>query len=79
MRRDALPPLVAAAKVGASAAAPQRALCTDCGLSRASDPHRCAHACRFIRPDYPQAQARTHGRARGLKRLAVVGIPCSPT
>jgi coenzyme F420 hydrogenase subunit beta len=56
MRRDALPPLVAAP--------PVRALCTDCGVSRSSDPHRCGHACQFIAPDYPRAEVRVHGRAR---------------
>jgi len=59
MRRDALPPLVAAPTVP-----PVRALCTDCGVSRSSDPHRCGHACQFIAPDYPNAEARVHGRAR---------------
>jgi coenzyme F420 hydrogenase subunit beta len=59
MRRDALPPLVAAPTLP-----PVRALCTDCGVSRSSDPHRCGHACQFIAPDYPNAEARVHGRAR---------------
>jgi len=56
MRRDALPPLIAAA--------PARTLCTDCGVSRSSDPHRCGQACQFIAPDYPGAEQRVHGRAR---------------
>jgi coenzyme F420 hydrogenase subunit beta len=63
MRRDALPPLVAA-----PVEAPHRVLCTDCGVSRTSDPNRCAHACQFIRPDYPSAESRTHGRARDASR-----------
>jgi coenzyme F420 hydrogenase subunit beta len=63
MRRDALPPLAAA-----PAGAPHRVLCTDCGVSRTSDPNRCAHACQFIRPDYPSAESRTHGRARDASR-----------
>jgi coenzyme F420 hydrogenase subunit beta len=63
MRRDALPPLVAA-----PVEAPHRVLCTDCGVSRSSDPTRCAHACQFIRPDYPSAETRAHGRARDASR-----------
>jgi coenzyme F420 hydrogenase subunit beta len=62
MRRDALPPLVAAPPP------PTRALCTDCGVSRSSNPQRCAHACQFIQPDYPDAEARVHGRARDVSR-----------
>jgi len=61
MRRDPLPPLIAAAT---SATPPPRALCTDCGISRSSDPHRCGRACQFIAPDYPGLEARVHGRAR---------------
>ena len=60
MRRDALPPLVAAP--------PQRTLCTDCGVSRSSDPTRCGHACQFIKPDYAAAETRAHGRARDPAR-----------
>ena len=41
-----------------------RGLCTDCGISRTSDPRRCGTACQFIKPDYPGLEARVHGRAR---------------
>ena len=41
-----------------------RDLCTDCGISRSSDPKRCGAACQFIKPDYPAMEARVHGRAR---------------
>ncbi|MEM6833320.1 MAG: Coenzyme F420 hydrogenase/dehydrogenase, beta subunit C-terminal domain [Pseudomonadota bacterium] len=41
-----------------------RKLCTDCGISRTSDPSRCGRACQFIRPDYPSLEASVHGRAR---------------
>ncbi|MBA4286092.1 MAG: coenzyme F420 hydrogenase [Xanthomonadaceae bacterium] len=41
-----------------------RDLCTDCGISRSSDPGRCGRACQFIKPDYPRLEARVHGRAR---------------
>ncbi|NOT72523.1 MAG: coenzyme F420 hydrogenase [Hyphomicrobium sp.] len=44
--------------------APPRDLCTDCGISRTSDPKRCGRACQFIKPDYPNLEARVHGRAR---------------
>lgn len=40
-----------------------RSLCTDCGVSRMADPSACGKACQFIQPDYPSAEARTHGRA----------------
>jgi coenzyme F420 hydrogenase subunit beta len=63
MKRDALPPLIAAA-----ALAPHRALCTDCGISRTSQPQRCAQACQFIQPDYPAAEARVHGRTRDAQQ-----------
>ncbi len=43
---------------------PSRDLCTDCGISRSSDPGRCGRACQFIRPDYPGLETRVHGRAR---------------
>ena len=46
------------------AAAPERTLCTDCGISRSADPRRCGRACQFIRPDYPALETRVHGRAR---------------
>ena len=41
-----------------------RDLCTDCGISRSSNPRRCGTACQFIKPDYPAMEARVHGRAR---------------
>jgi coenzyme F420 hydrogenase subunit beta len=41
-----------------------RGLCTDCGVSRMADAGACGRACQFIRPDYPAAEARVHGRAR---------------
>jgi coenzyme F420 hydrogenase subunit beta len=45
-----------------------RGLCTDCGISRSSDPKRCGQACQFIQPDYPGLEARVHGRARDEAR-----------
>ena len=45
-------------------AAVARGLCTDCGISRSTDPKRCGRACQFIKPDYPGLEARVHGRAR---------------
>ena len=50
------------------AAAAPRELCTDCGISRSSDPRRCGQACQFIKPDYPALEARVHGRARDPNR-----------
>lgn len=64
MRREALPPIVAAI----DGPAPKRTLCTDCGVSRSSAPQRCASACQFIRPDYPAAERRVHGRTRDPAR-----------
>ena len=49
-------------------AVPARTLCTDCGISRSSDPQRCGRACQFIRPDYPALEAQVHGRARDPAR-----------
>lgn len=46
------------------AAAAWRELCTDCGLSRTTDPGRCGRACQFLRPDYPAMERRVHGRVR---------------
>ena len=43
-----------------------RDLCTDCGISRSSEPKRCGTACQFIKPDYPAMEVRVHGRARDL-------------
>jgi coenzyme F420 hydrogenase subunit beta len=45
-----------------------RRLCTDCGVSRSSDPGRCGKACQFIKPDYPALEQRVHGRARDAGR-----------
>jgi len=41
-----------------------RGLCTDCGISRTSDPKRCGTACQFIKPDYPALETLVHGRPR---------------
>lgn len=49
-------------------AAPHRDLCTDCGVSRTSDPKRCATACQFIQPDYPKMEMQVHGRTRTLSQ-----------
>lgn len=43
---------------------PHRDLCTDCGVSRSSQPKRCATACQFIAPDYSAMERQVHGRAR---------------
>ena len=40
-----------------------RTLCTDCGVSRMTDPAACGAACQFIKPDYPGFETRVHGRA----------------
>jgi coenzyme F420 hydrogenase subunit beta len=48
-------------------AAPRR-LCTDCGLSRTTQPQRCGQACQFIAPDYPGLEKQVHGRARDPQR-----------
>jgi coenzyme F420 hydrogenase subunit beta len=45
-----------------------RDLCTDCGISRSSEPKRCGSACQFIAPDYPRLEAQVHGRARDPAR-----------
>jgi coenzyme F420 hydrogenase subunit beta len=45
-----------------------RDLCTDCGISRSSEPRRCGRACQFIKPDYPGLETRVHGRARDPAR-----------
>ncbi|WVN42797.1 Coenzyme F420 hydrogenase/dehydrogenase, beta subunit C-terminal domain [beta proteobacterium MWH-UniP1] len=51
--------------------APHRDLCTDCGVSRTSDPKRCGTACQFIAPDYPKMETQVHGRTRGSPALGV--------
>jgi coenzyme F420 hydrogenase subunit beta len=45
-----------------------RDLCTDCGISRSSEPKRCGQACQFIKPDYPALETRVHGRTRDMKQ-----------
>jgi coenzyme F420 hydrogenase subunit beta len=45
-----------------------RALCTDCGVSRSSDPSRCGSACQFIAPRYAEFERRVHGRTRDAAR-----------
>jgi coenzyme F420 hydrogenase subunit beta len=47
---------------------PARDLCTDCGVSRSSDPRRCGRACQFIQPDYPALERHVHGRERDAAR-----------
>ncbi len=47
---------------------PHRGLCTDCGISRSSDPKRCGTACQFIKPDYPGLETQVHGRVRDPER-----------
>lgn len=47
-------------------APPHRDLCTDCGVSRTSDPKRCGRACQFIAPDYPAMEMQVHGRTRRI-------------
>lgn len=55
-----LPPILTPAPGPARA----RGLCTDCGLSRMAIAGKCGTACQFIRPDYPAAETRVHGRPR---------------
>ena len=57
-----------------TAQAPFRNLCTDCGISRTSDPKRCGRACQFIAPDYPRLERAVHGRSRD-PGLAAGGDP----
>lgn len=45
-----------------------RDLCTDCGISRSSDPGRCGRACQFIHPRYDALEERVHGRTRDARR-----------
>jgi coenzyme F420 hydrogenase subunit beta len=52
----------------AVAEAKPRTLCTDCGISRTADDHRCGTACQFIQPDYAGMEMRVHGRARDPAR-----------
>ena len=48
--------------------APYRSLCTDCGISRSSNPKRCGDACQFIKPNYPALETQVHGRPRDPNR-----------
>lgn len=58
-----------AGMIGLDLAAPvPRDLCTDCGISRSSDPKACGRACQFIRPDHEALEQRIHGRARDPAR-----------
>lgn len=52
----------------ALAPAVPRKLCTDCGVSRTSEPERCGKACQFIKPDYAALETKVHGRARDTGR-----------
>jgi coenzyme F420 hydrogenase subunit beta len=45
-----------------------RDLCTDCGISRSSQPKRCGQACQFIKPTYAALEEQVHGRARDPSR-----------
>jgi coenzyme F420 hydrogenase subunit beta len=45
-----------------------RELCTDCGVSRMSDPKQCGQACQFIKPDYPAMELQVQGRNRDPSR-----------
>ena len=45
-----------------------RDLCTDCGISRTSEPKRCGAACQFIKPDYDALERKVHGRTRDPSR-----------
>ena len=50
-----------------SGPAPERELCTDCGISRSSDPKRCGRACQFIDPQYETLEKELHGQTRLLE------------
>ena len=50
------------------APAEPRHFCTDCGISRSSEPDRCGRACQFIRPDYARLEQQVHGRTRDPSR-----------
>ena len=58
-------PIIWAAPVREAA---ERDLCTDCGISRSSDPKQCGSACQFIKPDYANLETQVHGRARDPSR-----------
>ena len=48
--------------------APHRSLCTDCGVSRLSNPKLCASACQFIQPNYEKYEKKVHGRVRNAEK-----------
>lgn len=48
--------------------APHRDLCTDCGVSRSSQPKRCGQACQFIQPRYDALETQVHGRTRDVTK-----------
>ncbi|PXW78957.1 coenzyme F420 hydrogenase subunit beta [Blastomonas natatoria] len=50
------------------APAAPRSMCTDCGISRSSDPKACGRACQFIKPDYPRLERKVHGRERDAEK-----------
>ena len=54
--------------------APHRNLCTDCGVSRTSEPKRCATACQFIAPRYPELEQQAHGRSAHAQHDAHFGV-----
>jgi coenzyme F420 hydrogenase subunit beta len=49
--------------------APHRDLCTDCGVSRSSQPNRCGRACQFIHPRYDALETQVHGRTRDTGKV----------
>jgi coenzyme F420 hydrogenase subunit beta len=65
-RRVELPILKghASVKVPEPGPARSRDLCTDCGISRSSEPERCGRACQFINPRYDELETLVHGRPR---------------
>ncbi len=66
MAATALPILSFSADL--TGAAPHRDLCTDCGVSRMSNPHRCGQACQFINPQHAHLETQVHGRTRDASR-----------
>jgi coenzyme F420 hydrogenase subunit beta len=54
------------------AAAAKRGLCTDCGVSRATnkhiDPHDCGRVCQFIAPNYPALEKSVQGKSRDTEK-----------
>lgn len=45
-----------------------RQFCTDCGVSRSSNPKACGQACQFLSPDYDKMDLKSHGRTRDPDR-----------